>query len=88
MDNKVWVQRAFVAPVVLITLGSAAYSWKCDTAEAGAHRKVLYMAAISALYVEAGSLGGECAGADDDAGYANEVGYICRGETTNGGLRD
>jgi hypothetical protein len=88
VDNKVWVQRALITPVVLITLRSAAYSWKCDTAEAGAHRKVLNMTAVSALNVKACSLGGECAGADDDAGYANEVGYICRGETTNGGLRD
>ena len=88
MDDKVRIQRALITAVVLITLGSPAYSWKCDTAEAGAHRKVLYMAAISALYVEAGSLGGECAGADDDAGYANEVGHICCGKATNGGLGD
>ena len=88
MDNKVWVQRAFVAPVVLVTLGSAAYSWKCDTAEAGAHSDVFYMTAVSALYVKACSLGGECAGADDDSGYADEVGDVCCGEATDGGLRD
>lgn len=86
--NKVWVQRAFVAPIVLITLRPAAYSWKCDTAETRAHGKVFHMAAVPALYVEAGRLGGECAGADDDAGYADEVGYVGRGETTNGSLRD
>jgi hypothetical protein len=88
VDNKVWVQRTFVTAVILITLRPAAYSWKCDTAEAGAHGDVLYMAAISALYVEAGSLGGECAGANDDAGYANEVGHSCCGETADGGLGD
>jgi hypothetical protein len=46
------------------------------------------MAAISALYVEACSLGGECAGADDDARYADEVGHVCCGEATNGCLGD
>lgn len=46
------------------------------------------MAAVPALYVEAGSLGGECAGADDDAGNADEVGHVCCGETADGGLGD
>jgi hypothetical protein len=46
------------------------------------------IAAISALNVEAGGFGGECAGADDDTRYANEMGHICRCEAANGGLRD
>jgi hypothetical protein len=49
---------------------------------------VVDVVAISAFNVEAGGLGGECAGANDDSGYANEVGHVCRCEATNGGLRD
>jgi hypothetical protein len=87
VDDKVWVERAFVASVIR-TLRSAAHSWKCDAAEAWMYSDVLYIAAISALNVKACGLWGECAGANDDAGYADEVGNVCCSQTTNGGLGD
>jgi hypothetical protein len=44
--------------------------------------------AVSALHVDAGSLGAERAGADDDTRNSDEMGDIGRGKTTDRGLRD
>jgi hypothetical protein len=49
---------------------------------------VFYVATIPALDVKARGFRGECAGANDDAGYADEVGNVCCGQTANGGLGD
>lgn len=46
------------------------------------------MLAISALYRECRGFRGERGGANDDSGYADEVGYVGRVEIANGNLGD
>jgi hypothetical protein len=72
VDNKVWVERAFVASVIW-TFWPAAHSWKCDATKARVYGDVFYVATVPALDVKACGFRRECAGADYDARYANEV---------------
>lgn len=87
VHDEVWIQRALLA-LFIRTLLTSARPWECDAGEAGVDGKVGGVLAVAALDVERGGFAAERAGADDDAGDADEVRDIGGCEAADGSLRD